>query len=419
MPRLLLVDENPSIRRSAEILLGGTDVQLVALSSAEEALAEVASGTLFDVALIHAFLPGSMDGWGLLTHLRSHPSTAHLPIALMAGVLKEVDPVQIAEAPIQGFLRKPIELGNLRDRLATIMATPVPDFLPPNPPATETVPGASLESMLPLPETRAEETPMEREDDILLLEVEDLFPGESTPVPLPEDMAHEDLEFETPGGGDSLELEELDLEALRILEPSSPTQPESKPEPEPFSFSEPTPQEMPTVPEVQATWEEVPPPAPEPVLEFPAEPAPVFLSEVEASEGTVDLPDLGTDLGSELDLEAETPIWTSPEVFAPVAVAAGVGVAAIAGAAAFAPSVEPPVEPAPALEASALVEPQPPSPRASAPPSGEAQALVSALIADPAALDALCRAVVAELGDRALREIAWEIMPDLAKKLPN
>ena len=140
MPRLLLVDENASIQRSAEILLSGTDVELVTASSAEEALEKVASGTEFQVALIHAFLPGPMDGWQLLTHLRNHPATARMPIAMMAGVLKEVDPVQIAEAPIQGFLRKPIELGNLRDRLATLMATPVAEPPSPSPAPMEPVP---------------------------------------------------------------------------------------------------------------------------------------------------------------------------------------------------------------------------------------------------------------------------------------
>lgn len=417
MPRLLLVDENASIRRSAEILLGGTDFEMVAVDSAEDALRQLASGTSFDVALIHAFLPGAMDGWSLLARLRQDPATARLPIALMAGVLKEVDPVQIAEAPIQGFLRKPIELGNLRDRLALIMSQPVPE--PSATPAFETVPGAPLDRLLQLPETRPEEVPMEQDDDILILEVEDLFPGDATPVTPGPDMPEESLELEAAGEGDSLELEELDLEALRVMSPAPPQEFEALPVMAPSSFqdfpaepvaryaelqTELTPLETPPLPDLESTWEDVPPLEPDFEPDFTPEPAAAFLSEVEVSEGTVDLPDLGGDLDAELDLGPETPDWTPTPAaeFIP-------------------PVVEAPLPPAPApvLAAPMQAAPMLAAPVASpAPGSSDAQALVQALVSDPAAMDALCRAVVAELGTRALQEIAWEIMPGLAKKLP-
>jgi hypothetical protein len=54
----------------------------------------------------------------------------------------------------------------------------------------------------------------------------------------------------------------------------------------------------------------------------------------------------------------------------------------------------------------------------SAPVSPEqVQALLQALLADPVLVDALVKAVVARMGDQVLREIAWEVMPDLAGRL--
>jgi len=47
----------------------------------------------------------------------------------------------------------------------------------------------------------------------------------------------------------------------------------------------------------------------------------------------------------------------------------------------------------------------------------QAQALVQALLADPVLVDALVKAVVARMGDQVIREIAWEVMPDLAGRL--
>jgi hypothetical protein len=42
---------------------------------------------------------------------------------------------------------------------------------------------------------------------------------------------------------------------------------------------------------------------------------------------------------------------------------------------------------------------------------------LAALLADPVLMDRLVQALVARMGDQVLREIAWEVMPDLADRL--
>ena len=223
---------------------------------------------------------------------------------------------------------------------------------------------------------------MERDDDLLILEVQDLYPGDTVPAAPEEEPLPLGVEFEGSAAEDSLELEELDLEALRSLEPTPPPSP---------AWAQPTSPEMALEEDLQPTWEEVPAPVSQFLPDFPAAPESDLLSELEASEGTVDLPDLGTEL--DLTLEPEPALHASEEAASPMA---------------------------PVFEAEIPLAAPPPAPVPVAAPlavPGDAQALVQALVADPAALDALCRAVVAELGDRALKEIAWEIMPDLAEKL--
>jgi hypothetical protein len=51
--------------------------------------------------------------------------------------------------------------------------------------------------------------------------------------------------------------------------------------------------------------------------------------------------------------------------------------------------------------------------------SEQARAVVQALLADPELVDVLVKALVARLGDQVLREIAWEVMPDLAGRLQH
>jgi hypothetical protein len=46
-------------------------------------------------------------------------------------------------------------------------------------------------------------------------------------------------------------------------------------------------------------------------------------------------------------------------------------------------------------------------------------ALVQALMADPQAMAQLSKALVAQLGEEQLKALAWEVLPDLAKKLSS
>jgi CheY-like chemotaxis protein len=363
MPRLLLVDDNPSIHRIAESLLAPTDVELVCAASAAEALDRIGRGDRFDVALVDTAMPG-MDGWTLLDRLRGMEETVQMPIALMAGVLDPVDPVRLAKASIQGFLKKPIELRELGDRVKALLATPVVV----SPSAFSTVPGTPAKDLLKhaeeaLPELRPEPAEVSTglqdmdlarsvpEDDLLLLTAEDLWPEESlsaTPEPVLAAPAPPDLH---------LELEELDLDHLNELE-TVPTD-----FVEPFSS-----------------------PVPEPAVE---------------PEGVlVDLPEVATLLGVE-------------------------GAGAAEPCAPATPEPQPPMEPearvtGPAAEEAAAGVAAPVVPVSAGPvpvSSEQAQALLQALLAEPVLMDVLVKALVERLGDQVLREIAWEVMPDLAGRL--
>jgi CheY-like chemotaxis protein len=485
-----------------------------------------------------------MDGWELLNRLRANPATARIPIAMMAGVLDTVDPGKLASAPIQGFLKKPIELRDLPDRVRQLLGTPVsstgafpipepaappapvemPEFVPTQRDIPEPSPYATQPPGTRLPDFDAPEAfldPSELETVPAGTKLSDLtgvpdpgdlitlppgtkltdLPGiapEPPPPPVPAMPALElDLLLLTPEdlldepaaepAMPELDLEELDLDSLRGLAPepgadaSTGAAIEAAPaaaleaaaEPEfafdladlPASAAAPV-AEPPSAPDLEVdapldmdlladlapapqdtgpTWDEVPslpdetaPPAafpldlphPEPAEGFQVitgevhdryqaepepqpEPGPVPESEpaptVSPFSSTQELPPIQT-----LDLDAGSlpPLSAWPEAepaeadSAPMA-AALAGGAAFAGGAALLGGLAAPA-PAPA---------EAPSPAAALASGDEADRLLAALLANPAALDALSRAVVARLGDQTLREIAWEIMPELAEKL--
>ena len=429
MPRLLLVDDNPSIHRIAESLLAPTDVELVCVASAAEALDRLGRGERFDVALVDTAMPG-MDGWTLLGRLRDMPETARIPIALMAGVLDPVDPAKLAKAPIQGFLKKPIELRELGDRVKALLATPVP--VAPSP--FSTVPATPARDLVKraeasLPELRPEleeatvvsaapvavEPPGPvPEEDLLVLTAEDLWPEEPVAV-VPEPAAAAPVLPDV-----HLELEELDLDSLQDLTVES-------------------------LPDLE-TGARVHPPAPEPV----AAALPVHAEEEDPLASLAGLEELETlpsdfdfpppsapphgDAGPAEDLE-RLPVAASLVGLGGVA-AAGLIVHELAQEPVHPASEPVPVahqEPAPPPE---IPEPEPESAAAGqaaavsghpAPPpevpaavsAEQARAVVQALLADPVLVDALVKAVVARMGDQVLREIAWEVMPDLAGRLQS
>lgn len=414
MPRLLLVDDNPSIHRIAESLLAPTDVELVCVDSAAEALDRIGRGERFDVALVDTAMPG-MDGWTLLSRLRANEATATMPIALMAGVLDPVDPSKLAKAPVQGFLKKPIELRELGDRVKALLATPVAPPASPSPFSTvPATPAADLvqRANAALPEYRPEPVPEpvpafppvpEPEDDLLVLTAEDLWPEE--PVP----------EAEAPAASEplpevQLELEELDLDSLQELgtEPVAPAMVEA-----PAAFPEDTLVTLSGLEELDlgtgATLEGA--------ERVPFEPE-VGTLELEPLDADLDLAPLeGLPAGMPPLEEVHPavadlgPIDFEPERTAPAA--------ALIAPHVHVPEASEAVEVPPHLEVAAggQAPAAPGQAPAGTPGPAEAQAVVQAILGDPVLVDALVKAVVARMGDQAIREIAWEVIPDLAGRL--
>ena len=435
MSRLLLVDDNPSIHRIAESLLAPTDVELVCVASAAEALDRLGRGERFDVALVDTAMPG-MDGWTLLNRLRAMEETARMPIALMAGVLDPVDPARLAKAPIQGFLKKPIELRELGDRVKALLATVV--AVAPSP--FTTVPATLAKDLMQrpektLPEYRQEpaaeaDDPMAfdadflmEEEDLLVLDAGDLWPAEN-PSPVVEPVAIE-LPAELPvepvaalaSPDVQLELEELDFDSLQNLTD------------EPLPTFEPIPGQPAYLPPADLMTQgpmtgTLPEPFPDVELEEIHLVTMSGLEELDAFPSDFQLPEPAVPLPAAVPAAVPAtapgsgPVDDDHDLLiaASLAAVAGSGFAihAVAASTPDAPTPAPQVEP---MAASPAAIGQAPAVPGQALPSEQAQALVQALLADPVLVDALVKAVVARMGDQVLREIAWEVMPDLAGRL--
>ncbi|HEY0929319.1 MAG TPA: sigma-54 dependent transcriptional regulator [Gemmatimonas sp.] len=105
MPSVLIVDDEPNIRRMVGALLSseGYDVRDASDGATGLALAETLEP---DVALIDLMMPGDLDGLGLLEKLRER--RPDVPVVMMSGRAALTDAVRATRLGAFTFLEKPL-----------------------------------------------------------------------------------------------------------------------------------------------------------------------------------------------------------------------------------------------------------------------------------------------------------------------
>ena len=120
-PSVLLVDDEPDIRRIAQLslgLVGGFRVLLAA--SGPEAVA-AAERERPDVILLDVMMPG-MDGPSTLGQLRLRPSTQSIPVIFMTAKVRRGELDQLASLGVHGILCKPFDPMTLAHEVRALLA---------------------------------------------------------------------------------------------------------------------------------------------------------------------------------------------------------------------------------------------------------------------------------------------------------
>jgi len=108
---VLLIDDEPSVRESASLLLQEKDFQVVSAASGEEGLQIFRENPKqIDLAILDVSLPG-MNGHEVATHLLN--AVPELPIVMMSGFSEETVAEDIAARPTVTFLKKPFRSQGL------------------------------------------------------------------------------------------------------------------------------------------------------------------------------------------------------------------------------------------------------------------------------------------------------------------
>ena len=130
---LLLADDSVTIQRVIELTFADEDVQVVAVSDGDEAIARL-SKTPPDIVLADVGMPGK-NGYEVAQHIKSTPRLSHIPVVLLTGAFEPIDQAKAAAAGCDGVLAKPFEpqlvIGRVKELLskskgAAAVAAPVP-----------------------------------------------------------------------------------------------------------------------------------------------------------------------------------------------------------------------------------------------------------------------------------------------------
>jgi CheY-like chemotaxis protein len=117
--KVLLVDDEDQFRRVVTDLLSREGFEIIEARDGAEALEKV-DRYAPDLIVLDLNLPG-LDGYGVLTGLRTRPITAEIPVVILTALGDEDNEVRVFQAGADDFLAKPIRARALAARLRAIM----------------------------------------------------------------------------------------------------------------------------------------------------------------------------------------------------------------------------------------------------------------------------------------------------------
>jgi CheY-like chemotaxis protein len=123
--RILVVEDQDSIRRMIEALVQARGYEVTAVSSGAKAI-DVAMTNAPDMVLLDLNLPGQYDGFDVCQRLRSDPGTRTVPVVIISAMDDDESRARATAAGATAYYTKPfspIALLKEIDRLKSLITT--------------------------------------------------------------------------------------------------------------------------------------------------------------------------------------------------------------------------------------------------------------------------------------------------------
>ncbi len=104
--RILICEDQDSIRRMIEALVEARGYEVTAVASGTKAI-DVAMTESPDIVLLDLMLPGQYDGWEVCRRLRSDPATKEVPVVIISALDDPDSRKKAADAGANAYYTKP------------------------------------------------------------------------------------------------------------------------------------------------------------------------------------------------------------------------------------------------------------------------------------------------------------------------
>ena len=118
MPKILVVEDNPTNMKLSTFLLESADYEVISAANAEIGVTLAREGRP-DLILMDIQLPG-MDGLQATALLKADAATRHIPVIALTALAMKGDEERIRAAGCDGYIAKPLDY---KDFLATVKAS--------------------------------------------------------------------------------------------------------------------------------------------------------------------------------------------------------------------------------------------------------------------------------------------------------
>ena len=120
MSKILVVDDQPAVRRLLEVVLVDAGFDVAQAQDGAEALEQVRTGHP-RACVLDVMMP-RVDGWEVLRTLRGDPSTADLPVIMLTAKGDPRDRLRGWELGCDAYVPKPFDPPELVRQLAAVLA---------------------------------------------------------------------------------------------------------------------------------------------------------------------------------------------------------------------------------------------------------------------------------------------------------